>query len=160
MGALALNLVLIMLVATGTWEFKYKKGCDPVCGFEGPPGDQIPMFCNFNQGLLRGSNCESCGRHETKNDCENDGLPEKGAAECVKVCFNGNDVRNDFGCGNSAICGSSGSSRTTTAFCNFDGFFTGFCESCSKFQTKHDCENDGLPEKGAAECVKVCFNGN
>ena len=40
--ALALNLVLIMLVATGTWEFKYKKGCDPVCGFEGPPGDQIP----------------------------------------------------------------------------------------------------------------------
>ena len=40
--ALALNLVLIMLVATGTWEFKYKKGCDPECGFEGPPGDQIP----------------------------------------------------------------------------------------------------------------------
>ena len=47
-----------------------------------------------------------------------------------------------------------------SAFCNFDGFFTGFCESCSKFKTKHDCENDGLPEKGAAECVKVCFNGN
>ena len=49
--ALALNLVLIMLVATGTWEFKYKRG---------------------------------------------------------------DDVGNDNGCGNSAICGSSGSSRTTT----------------------------------------------
>ena len=53
------------------------------------------VFCNFNgpggpEGLFPNANCESCGRHETKTDCENDGLPEKGAAECVKVCFNGN----------------------------------------------------------------------
>merc|ERR1711917_38515 len=159
--ALALNLIFIMLVATGTWEFKYevKKGCDPDCGsqFDGP--EFIPMFCNFNErggpgNIFSGANCESCGKHSTKTDCENDGLPEKGAAECVKVCFNRNDV--NFECDNSATCGSSGS----TAFCNFDGFVGGFCESCSKHKTKHDCENDGLPEKGAAECVKVCLNGN
>jgi len=99
--ALALNVILIMLVATGTWEFKFKlkKGFEapecPECGFEGPESAPVKMFCNFNGpggpgGLFPNANCESCGRHETKTDCENDGLPEKGAAECVKVCFNGN----------------------------------------------------------------------
>ena len=44
----------------------------------------------------------------------------------------------------------------SSAFCNFDGFLTGFCDSCSKFETKYDCENDGLPLKGADECFTVC----
>ena len=35
--ALALNLLFIILIATGTWEITFKKGCDPECGFEGPP---------------------------------------------------------------------------------------------------------------------------
>ena len=70
------------------------------------------MFCNFNErggpgGIFGGANCESCGRHETPTGCENDGLPEKGAAECIKVCFNENN--RIFECDNSATCGSSGS---------------------------------------------------
>ena len=43
-----------------------------------------------------------------------------------------------------------------SAFCNFDGYITGNCENCTKFETKHDCDNDGLPLKGANECKKVC----
>ena len=47
-----------------------------------------------------------------------------------------------------------------SAFCNFDQFITGFCEDCTsetkQFETKHDCDNDGLPLKGANECKKVC----
>ena len=65
------------------------------------------MFCNFDEFLFPNPSCESCGRHETPHGCEKVGLPEKGAAECLKVCFNGNDRK--FECDNSATCGSSGS---------------------------------------------------
>ena len=58
-------------------------------------------------------------------------------------------------CDENSTCGSL-FQNFYSAFCNFDGFFTGRCESCSKFKTKHDCENDGLPWKGADECFTVC----
>ena len=48
------------------------------------------------------------------------------------------------------------SSNLYSAFCNHDGFVTGRCENCTKFKTKHDCENDGLPWLGADECFRVC----
>ena len=48
------------------------------------------------------------------------------------------------------------SSNLYSAFCNFDGTVIGRCENCSKFKTKHDCENDGLPRLGADECFRVC----
>ena len=42
-------------------------------------------------------------------------------------------------------------------FCNFDYGSTGLCESCTAYSTASDCDHDGLPSKGAADCKARCF---
>ena len=41
--ALVLNLILIILVANGTWDTKSKVGCDPECSpqYEGPEYEYV-----------------------------------------------------------------------------------------------------------------------
>jgi len=43
-------------------------------------------------------------------------------------------------------------------FCNYNNGNTGFCEDCSNFGTVNDCDNDGLPLKGATDCRERCFS--
>ena len=42
-------------------------------------------------------------------------------------------------------------------FCNYDYGNTGFCETCSNFDTPKSCFHDGLPQQGAEDCVAKCF---
>ena len=41
------------------------------------------------------------------------------------------------------------------SFCNFDYGNAGKCESC--LPSRDACNSDGLPPKGARECVNTCF---
>ena len=41
-------------------------------------------------------------------------------------------------------------------FCNFDVPLSA-CESCSKYTNEASCHSDGLPTKGANDCVQRCF---
>lgn len=43
-------------------------------------------------------------------------------------------------------------------FCNFDYGHNGTCESCDNHKDATSCEHDGLPDKGAIDCKKRCFN--
>jgi len=43
-------------------------------------------------------------------------------------------------------------------FCNYDHEHKGFFESCANHDDVDSCDNDGLPDKGALDCKKRCFN--
>ena len=43
-------------------------------------------------------------------------------------------------------------------FCNYEDNTIGTCESCNYYNNADECENDGLPDKGALDCKRRCFN--
>merc|ERR1740124_315335 len=93
-------------------------------------------FCNYDFG--NNGSCEEC--ENFKNDCNNDGLSDKGAEDCVNICVS------KQGCSMIWWCAEG-------QFCNYDFGVHGFCEEC---ENVNDCNNDGLPDKGAEDCVYKC----
>lgn len=61
---------------------------------------------------------------------------------------------------NDKICGDD-INRRNGQFCNYDDGYegkTGTYESCDDHKDAISCENAGLPDKGALDCKKRCFN--
>jgi len=121
------------------------------CGCE---ADGI-KFCNFDYGSS--GSCELCSSFESPMRCRNDGLPAAGIADCLQRCFpdrsHDDDETYDDDIGKSCP----GCEENGMRFCNFDYGDSGVCESCSKYENEDQCNSDGLPEPGAADCRARCF---
>jgi hypothetical protein len=103
------------------------------------------------------ASCESCGYYSWPT-ADND---------CI-TCADGEDVTPVYTDGTGTCDGDNsndqegaacpGCEASGSSFCNFDDGATGFCESCTGFDSSSDCNNDGLPTAGAASCIQYCIN--
>merc|ERR1740124_603141 len=93
------------------------------------------QFCNYDFGDT--GFCQEC---YNVNHCYHAGLPDYGAYDCWTKCESFSGCTKDSGC-------------VVGQFCNYDFGDTGFCQECYNL---NDCNNAGLPDKGAEDCVNKC----
>lgn len=78
-----------------------------------------------------------------------DGSPAEQVRDFSAKCFKAqHDIEGKGGMAADGTCKMGG-------FCNFDYGNAGKCESC--LPSRDACNSDGLPPKGARECVNTCF---
>merc|ERR1712147_25718 len=128
-----------------------------MCSSNNDCGDE--RFCNFdneNNGY-----CESCSHI---NDCESEDFTTKrGMVACMQRCeyhdkYDTMNSNNNFMRFNNmrrdSSCTSNGDCDGDDWFCDFENENTGYCQSCSYFNS---CEDAGFTNKhGMVSCMETC----
>jgi len=119
----------------------------------------------LNRRALNGDDCEdtpnawmiwnrmSCAQIRKDNQC----LDPDWAPYCQRTCgFCGDDSKDEID-QQGPVCGCEVDGEF---FCNFDFGDSGNCEPCSAPRSRDDCYNSGLPDAGAEDCAKRCFDNS
>jgi len=110
-----------------------------------PDASGRPQFCNFDFGQEEGGFCEPCVDHP--GACSSLGLQDAGTQNCADVCAIPKD------CSDSDPC----NTEYGEYFCNYDyGDEGGFCEYCGSLELGEECNDLGLPDRGAESCISSC----
>merc|ERR1712062_524863 len=124
------------------------------CSSNNDCGDE--QFCNFDKGNT--GYCETCSHIDS---CRS-GFTEHGMISCMQRCEyhdkhdtrDSNSMMRSSNMNRESSCTSNGDCQGDEWFCDFEHENTGYCRSCSSFNS---CENFGFTTKhGMISCEQTC----